>query len=113
MGSLMERRATDDLNLSPSLRWWYDRGLKDYEIEIKSCSLHDNGNKQKGQFFITRKNHERLVNSGGFYLFVVRHAYRPLIYYGLPAHAVSKYMNGSETAKITWSTLLNGKNKRG
>jgi len=113
MGSLMERRATGDLKLLPGSRWWYDREIKGHKIEIKSCSFWDNGSMQRGQFFINQKNHNKLLKAGGFYLFVVRYGYNPLVYYFLPARAVSKYMNGSETVKLTWTTLLNGKNKRG
>ena len=123
IGNIIEEYARDTFNLSPTgYNSFCDAVLMNTPIEIKGIlkkHIDDEGGTRAGRVWITNKNHVRLVDSKGMYLFVV-YDYPEGIYdydvkdypdlnvlYNLfiAAHRI-KINNGSNT-KISYKKLLN------
>lgn len=119
IGNIIEDYAKDTFNLlSVSFNDYYDALLLNIPIEIKGILKHPNDERNKnGRVWITNKNHIKLLENNGMYLFIVYDylddVYEILDYTDIDicyvifmaAHRIK--INGGSNTKISYKKILN------
>lgn len=119
IGNIIEDYAKDTFNLlSVSFNDYYDALLLNIPIEIKGILKHPNDERNKnGRVWITNKNHIKLLQNNGMYLFIVYDylddVYEILDYtdidicYVIFMAAYRIKINGGSNTKISYKKILN------